>query len=111
MNEFESEKAEIAAIVSGFDDSEWRKAAQMLEELKINRLTRRSPAEILYDSIVCYQQTGEKQLPGMYDWTKRRNSGGDLVCVDFSESGSAYVSGRSPDRSDSSLGVSFSRSQ
>ena len=111
MNEFESEKAGIAAIVSGFDESEWEKAAQRLEELKINRLTRRSPAETLYDLMVCYQQTGEKQLPKMYDWTSHRHFDGNLIYVGNFKSDGVSVDGLGPGWSDSSLGVSFSRSQ
>ena len=111
MNEFESEKAGIAAIVSGFDESEWEKAAQMLEELKINQLTRRSPAETLYDLMVCYQQTGEKQLPKMYDWTSHRHFDGNLIYVGNFKSDGVSVDGLGPGWSDSSLSVSFSRSR
>jgi len=111
MNEFESEKAEIAAIVSSSVESEWRKAAQMLEELKINRLTRRSPAEALYDLVVYFQNNGERLLPDTYSWTNRRNSSGSLVYVGYFESDGVVVSGDSPGESDSYFGDSFSRSR
>ena len=111
MNEFESEKAGIAAIVSSSVESEWRKAAQMLEELKINRLTRRSPAEALYDLVVYFQNNGERLLPDTYSWTNRRNSSGSLVYVGYFESDGVVVSGDSPGESDSYFGDSFSRSR
>jgi tryptophan-rich sensory protein len=31
--------------------------------------------------MVCYQQTGERQLPDIYSWTNRRSSAGFLVYV------------------------------
>lgn len=111
INEFESEKAGISAIVSSSTESEWKEAAQRLEVLKINQLTRRSPAETLYDLMVCYQQTGEKQLPDIYSWTNRRDSGGRLVYVGYFRSGGVSVNRHRPDGSPSDLGVSFSRSQ
>ena len=111
IEEFETEKAEISAIVSSSTESEWKEAAQRLEALKINQLTRRSPAETMYDLMVCYQQTGKKQLPDIYSWTKRRSSGGFLVCVGYFGSDGVAVYGLWPGSSPSSLGVSFSRSQ
>ncbi len=111
IEEFETEKVGISAIVSSSTESEWKEAAQRLEALKINQLTRRSPAETMYDLMVCYQQTGEKQLPDIYSWTKRRGSGGGLVYVGLFESGGVRVGGGRPGSSGSDLGVSFSRSQ
>lgn len=111
INEFEGEKDGIAAIVSSSTESEWKEAAQRLEALKINQLTRRSPAETLYDLMVCYQQTGEKQLPDIYSWTKRRSSDGSLVYVGGFGSDGVNVSRDGPGLAYSNLGVSFSRSQ
>ena len=83
----------------------------MLEELKINRLTRRSPAEALYDLVVYFQNNGERLLPDTYSWTNRRNSSGSLVYVGYFESDGVVVSGDSPGESDSYFGDSFSRSR
>ena len=110
LEEFESEKAGIAAIVKSGTESEWKEASRRLEELDINRMTRQSPAEALYDLIAYYQRTGERLLKDKWTWTKRRDSDGGLVCVGRFDSDGVGVDGSRPGDSDSNLGVSFSRS-
>ncbi|MFA6492604.1 MAG: AAA family ATPase [Patescibacteria group bacterium] len=110
LREFEKEKASIARIVESDKESEWKEAARKLEALKLNQLTRQSPTEALYDLIVRYQQTGERLMENMYTWTKRRDSGGGLVCVGRFESVGVRVGGGRPGDWSGILGVSFSRS-
>ena len=111
IEEFERERESISATVESSVESEWKEAAHRLEALKINQLTRQTPVESLYDSMVYYQQIGERLLANDYTWTSRRDSAGHLVCVGFFGSGSVRVDEAMPDYSDPTLGVSFSRSQ
>ncbi len=75
IDEFQKARGGIAETLS----SDWRKAAEMLEGLQITELTRQTPAEALYDLAAYFQTTGERLLPNVYTWTKRRRSGGRLV--------------------------------
>lgn len=107
IDEFEREKAGIAAIIS----SDWKKAAEKLEALQINQLTRQTPVEALYDLMVKYQQTDERLLPDIYTWTNRLGSDGGLVCVGSFESDGVYVFSHEPGSAAPYRGVSFSRSR
>lgn len=111
IEEFENEKAAIAAIVESSVESEWKEAARRLEALKINQLTRQTPVESLYDSMVYFQQAGERLLPDKYSWTNRRDSDGGLVYVGDFRSDGVDVLRVGSGGLGSSLGVSFSRSQ
>jgi len=57
-----------------------------------------------------FQNTNERLLPDVYDRTNRRDSDGYLVYVGNFESDGVRVSRLRPGRSNSNLGVSFSRS-
>jgi DNA polymerase III delta prime subunit len=105
ITEFEKEKEEIQNLMS----SDWQKAAEKLENLKITQLTRQTPAEVLFDGISYFLKNKEKLLENIYTWTSRRRSDGRLVRVGDAGSDGAYVRGSAPDYSNSSLGVSFSR--
>ncbi len=106
IEEFEKEKEEIGKIIS----SEWQKAAEKLSNLKINRLTRQNPAEVLYDIAIYFQNKGERILENRYSWTSSRNSDGRLVLVGLFGSGGVSVCGWEPGYSGGNLGVAFSRS-
>ena len=103
--EFEAQKATIAPIIS----SEWKKAATMLAKLKLNQLTRQSPAEVIYDSIVVLQNNDERTLEGKYTWTNRQTSDGRLVVVGCTGAKGAYVSRWAPDGAIGIIGVVLSR--
>ena len=106
LREFAEKKSTIQKMMS--DD--WQKAAEMLAELSINKLTRQSPSEFIYDMIAYLKSNKERLMENMYTWTMRRSSGGRLVCVGSLDSDGAGVLSRRPDGSSGSLGVSFSRS-
>ncbi len=68
----------------------------MLEGLQITELTRQTPAEALYDLVAYYQTMGERLLPNVYTWTKRRSSEGGLVDVGCFESDGVDVDASPP---------------
>lgn len=89
--------------------SDWKAAANELAELRVNKIFRQSPVEAIYDLMVYFAQNGERQLGGMYTWTNKQSSSGDLVNVGgFGEVG-AYVGYDGPGGTDGRLGVVFSR--
>jgi len=107
INEFKKEKDNIKELM----DSDWEKAAEKLEKLKINNLCRQTPADALYDILLMKEKNNEYILPNMYTWTNRRSSDGRLVSVGDAGSDGVYVGSRRPGNSHDSLGVSFSRSR
>ncbi len=106
IKEYAMKKGEIARIIS----SDWQKAAEELEGLKLNQLLRQTPAEAVYDLALYFQTTGTRLMENMYTWTKRRPSDGGLVSVGRFRSGGVGVDGSRPDDAGGYLGVSFSRS-
>jgi len=97
---------EIQGIIGG---SEWKKYAEEISELKINQLTRQTPAEILYDIFIYYQNNNKRILEKTRAWSKRRNSDGRLVNVGNVGADGAGVNSWRPDTA-GPLGASFSRS-
>jgi hypothetical protein len=107
IDEYLDQRAEVERLIN----SDWQKAAEMLENLQITKLTRQTPAEAIYDLMVYFQITGQRLLGGKYTWTSRRGSSGFLVVVgDFGSDG-VDVGDALPDGSSDGLGVSFSRSR
>jgi hypothetical protein len=106
IKEFEKEKDGIGKIIS----SDWQKAAEKLSNLKINRLARQNPAEVLYDIAIYFQNKGERILENKYSWTYSRGSDGELVLVGRFDSDGAFVDRWRPGSSDGGIGVAFSRS-
>jgi len=88
----------------------WKKYTQELSDLKINKILRQTPAEILYDVLVYFQNNGQRLLENMTTWTSRRSSVGRLVGVGEFDAGGADVYGWVPGIALGNLGVSFSRS-
>ncbi|MCL5795649.1 MAG: AAA family ATPase [Patescibacteria group bacterium] len=108
--EFAKEKVGIAKIIISSKESEWKKAAEKLANLKITQLTRQTRDETLYDIETYYQTNKEYLLPDKWSWTSSRSSDGRLVLVGDFDAHGVRVSGWRPGLSDDDLGVSFSRS-
>lgn len=106
ITEFEAQKDEIEKLMT----TDWKKAAEKLEKLQINQLTRQTPVETIYDLIAYLHTNNQRLLENKYTWTKRRFSDGRLVVVGNFDSSGAGLNGWLPDDSDDNLGVSFSRS-
>ncbi len=104
--EFEEQKAAIVERIKG---DEWQDAAPWLADLAITKLTRESPVEVMYRLILNESVNKEKLLPSKYTWTSGRGLNGKLVFVGYFASDGANVGSYPPGRSDSYLGVSFSR--
>ena len=96
MKELDSQKDEIRRLI---DNDDWQEAAEKLANLKLNKLTRRVPVEVLYDMLVTFQNGDKRHLEDFYDWTCVRSSGGLLV----------GVGGFDPDGSNDDLGVVLAR--
>jgi len=107
LDEFQREKIIIEPLI----DSDWQAAASRLEQLKITKLFRRSPAEIIYDLAVVKdgKLSNEMFLPAVYDWSKSRDSDGGFVDAGDFLAGGADVCSGSPDDVSSDLGVCLSR--
>lgn len=106
IQEFETEMADIATLI----DSDWQKAGDMLEDLKITGLIRELPVEVIYRLILTDRGAGEKLLPVNYTWTRGRSSGGGFVNVGGADAGGADVLRWRPDDRGGLLGASLSRS-
>jgi hypothetical protein len=106
IKELDEQKDDIRQLI---DDDNWEEAAKRLADLKLNKLTRRIPAEVLYDMLVSFQNGGKRHLEDMYDWTCIRSSDGDLVYVGRFARGGVGVYGGLPGYSDGSLGVVLAR--
>lgn len=91
-------------------ESDWKRAAESLEGLKLTEFARHTPVEVVFDGISRFLKTGEKFLENTYTWTSRRDADGRLVDVGGFDSGGAIVGWWDPDDSDDRLGVSLSRS-
>lgn len=106
IEEMNTQMDEIRSLIEA---DEWQQAAERLEALKLNKLTRRTPSEVLYDMLVTFKKNGQRYLEDRYDWTGVRDSGGYLVRVGYVDSGGVRVSYGRPDGSYARLGVVLSR--
>ncbi len=72
---------------------------------------RRTPQEVLYDTIVVYKYTdgSVRLLEEMYDWTEQKTSSGHVVLVGYFGAGGVYVFDRDPDRAYDLDGACLSR--
>ena len=105
IREYDGQKEAIATLLS----SNWQEAAKRLAALKLNQMTRQTPAESLYDFLVYFQNKDQRLLENMYAWTSGLTSDGNLVYLGSFDSGGANVDVWGPDYSDSSIGVVLSR--
>ena len=106
IDEFEAKQADIAAILT----SNWQEAAKQLSELKINQLTRQSPADALYDWLMYLQNNNGRLMEDKYTWTSRRAPDGELVSFGDSDADGSGVVHWTPGGASGILGVVFSRS-
>lgn len=105
ISEFNRERDKIERLM----DSDWEKASEALADLKITKLTRELPVEVMYRLILQEGARSERLLSSMYTWTARRASDGEFVLVGEFDSEGAYVLSYRPDYTHDALGVCFSR--
>ena len=106
IDEYMNERPIIEPLIQ----SNWQLAAEKLEKLQITKLTRQSATEVLSDLLVAFFNTNdERLLEKIWTWTATRGSVGSLVRVGFFGTVGAFVSGWSPDRTYSDIGVLLSR--
>lgn len=96
---------EIKKFMNKDYDENWKKAAEQLAELAINKNHRRTPVEALYDFVLRFKSTEERSLESTYDWTNTRTSDGRLVNAGHADSSGAHVYRYEPRYSDDFLGV------
>ena len=104
--EFEAKKPNITQLMA----SNWQEAARMLEALQITRLTRQTPTEARYDSLVYLENNDKRLLENSYTWTSRRSSDGNLVDFGNADAEGADVNRWKPGSTHDGLGVVLSRS-
>ncbi len=105
VDEFELKKGELEPLLR-FD---WKKAAELLSGLEINKRYRQTPGEALYDLVMYHENNGERLLEQRHAWTSQHLAGGRLVSVSGFGVEGARVSSVHPDYSDDDIGVLFSR--
>jgi hypothetical protein len=105
ISEFEKARKEIERLIR--DD--WKAAAKLLADLKLNKLTRQTMPELMYDVMMQFRNNDNRLLESPYAWTVSRSSGGSLVYGGIFDSFGMFVSRWEPDLAASSLGVLFSR--
>ena len=113
MREYDEQRGAIEKLM----DSDWKEAARLLEDLKLNKLFRQTPVEAMYDTVMYFENQPKSErddarlLKGMYGWTDRRSSDGDLVSAGFFDADGLSVGDGYPGSSHSDFGVSFSRNR
>ncbi|OGJ55472.1 hypothetical protein A3D88_04405 [Candidatus Peribacteria bacterium RIFCSPHIGHO2_02_FULL_52_16] len=106
IKEVNSQKDEIRRLI---DNGDWQEAAEKLANLKLNKITRRIPVEVLYDMLVTFQNGDKRHLEDFYDWTPVRSSDGGLVDVGRFAPDGVGVNDWRPNDSDGALGVVLAR--
>ncbi len=85
--------------------TDWAAAAEALSNLLINKDHRTAPVEDIYDLVVPLKSRNTRRLENVYNWTSRRGSDGDLVCVGRFAAQGALRGWWGPDDRDGDLGV------
>lgn len=106
IKELDAEKVKIRNLI---DSGSWEEAAKQLANLKLNKITRRVPVEVLYDMLVTFQNGDKRHLEDFYDWTVARSSDGYLVRVGYFGPGGVSVDYWRPRFSSDGLGVVLAR--
>ena len=92
--------------------SDWKKAAELMANLKLTQHHRRTFSQALYDTLLVYlsqEDTEDRPLLNIYDWTATLSSVGTLVSVGDLDSDGAYMIGWDPGIRHGALGVCPSR--
>ena len=105
LDEFAAQEANIAKLMN----SNKEEAAKKLAGLQINQLMRQSAPEVLYDLLMTFRGSGERELESTYTWTNTRTSDGGLVMVGDFDAGGVDVNGLWPGYSGPYVGVCPSR--
>ncbi len=106
IKELKDKKEELAKLIKTGDKSKYEPE---LSKLKLNKLTRQSPVEALYDILIYFQNNNERLLENKYTWTHITDSDGKRVRLGYFDSDGTGVNGNSDDDSYSTLGVLLSR--
>jgi hypothetical protein len=102
IEELKDKKEELNKLIETGDEPE-------LSKLKLNKLTRQSPVEALYDILIYFQNNNERLLEKKCTWTHTVDSDGLRVVLGFFVSGGPLVD-RYPDGNSGSVcGVLLSR--
>ena len=96
--------------VTSSTESEWKKAAQKLSALSINQMTRENFSEIIYRLACEEKKSGTRETASTYSWSNSLGSDGMLVRVGHFDADGLNVGRWLPVRSNSRIGVCFSRS-
>jgi hypothetical protein len=106
IGEFASQQAWLESLIV----SDWKAAAARFTTLRISKLFRETPADVLWTNALYEAVNGIRLLPGYWTWTQTLSSDGGVVDVGgFGESGMSVSSG-SPWDHRSHLGLRFARS-
>lgn len=106
IEEFEAKKEKLTKLINTGDKNIYEPE---ISKLKLNKLTRQSPVEVLYDILIYFQNNNKRLLENKWTWTHATDSDGKRVFVGPFDSDGARVSRDSDDLSISYLGVAFSR--
>lgn len=108
--ELKEQKNEIQRLM---DSDKGEEAAAMLAKLKINKLLRASPVEVLFDLFVTFFNSDpasrKRLLKTMLTWTATLGSDGLLVDLGYFDAWGVRVNGGGPRDSRGDLGVVLSR--
>jgi len=101
LDEFSKEKTGIAALLT----SNWKDASDRLVRLRLNQLARPAFAEVIYDTLMNFQNNNDRLLTGKYIWTSSLSSDGRVVSAGLFDGAGFDVNDWVPGISNSSVGV------
>ncbi len=114
IEEFKARKVEIIKLMERHDT--WKKASEIIENLKLSKLTRATPVELIQTIETYHRNTCKHLFPILkskdhYEVcvrTPRRNSSDGLVYIGRSPRDGADVNGTPPEVRERSIGVALS---
>lgn len=106
IREFEALENELTRLIS----TDWKLCNKKLDELKLNKMFRRIPAEVLFDTNTYFDNTGDRLLERTYDRTARLSSDGESVALGYADSAGASVNDWYPRDHYPYVGLVFARS-
>ena len=107
IEEFQAVRPQIAALI--YSDSNWLDGAERLEALKITRLLRPSPVEMMYDEMLAYDHASVRGRSDVRTWTSGRSDMGGFVLAGRAGKEGLFFFEHMPDGGDASLGAVFAR--